>query len=123
MQDLSLFFQAEATDDDLFPFSSLMATQEATSQEDLFDPEKDYEVPADEGQNAFRRRAFSRKQSTTQDTPTKKATPKKDAEEDGNAVKKGSKVAKKVPKNSADNKTPKKVKVKKDDDKVKNGKT
>ena len=68
MQDLSLFFQAEATDDDLFPFSSLMATQEAASQEDLFDPEKDYEVPADKGQNAFRRRAFSRKQSTTQDT-------------------------------------------------------
>lgn len=108
MQDLSLFFQADATDDDLFPFSSLMATQEATSQEDLFDPEKDYEIPADEGQNAFRRRAFSRKQSTTTDAPAKKAIPKKDAQEDGNAVKKGSKVAKKASKNTNDDKTPKK---------------
>ena len=29
MQDLSLFFQAEATDDDLFPFSSLLRRQPA----------------------------------------------------------------------------------------------
>ena len=57
------------------------------------------------------------------DTPAKKATPKKVAMEDGNAMKKASKVTKKAPKNSDDNKTPKKVKVKKDDDKMKNGKT